>query len=353
VASVRSSDLPEAAAQLRQAILLEPGNGDFYAELGDVLLNLSRYEEAAAALQTAAFLKPERPHVFCRLAQALVEERQREEALAALKAALERRPNCPDALAVRGEQFLRDDNLTAAQADFKRVVELEPGFALAYQKLGYILLETNQTDAAIPVLQKGLAASPNHPGLHFLLGHAYSKRPSDPQSQKLAEQEYRLSLPGNPEAAQARAALGQLYLRAGRLREAGEEYEQALTLSPYLKDALYGLTQVREREGKPEEAARHRKMYDRFLAWERQMAELQARADVDRDNVDLQVRLAGLLLEKGLYKQAGRPLHTAVSMDPAHRKARELRARVFEGLGEVERANRELAVASRLPRHTP
>src|SRR3712207_554580 len=61
-------DLEAAVTGLRQAILLEPGNGEYHADLGDLYLRQRRFAPAVAELQMAAHLAPERPHVYCLLA---------------------------------------------------------------------------------------------------------------------------------------------------------------------------------------------------------------------------------------------------------------------------------------------
>lgn len=341
--------VPTAIARWKQALLAEPDNGDYHGELGDAYLTAGDYDLAVSELQMAAYLDPDRPHVFCRLAQALVEERRRDEALAALSTALQATPDCPLALSVQGEQFLRDDNLREALTAFQRVIQVQPDFVLAYQKAGYALLSTNRVDEAIQVLRRGLAVSPRHPGIHALLGAAFAQRPSDPESEKLAETHYLAALSDNPEAAKAHAALGRIYLRRNDPDAAREQYGKALLLQPYMGDALYGMAQVARRQGRTGESERLLQLLDEGHKMERGIRDLQARALAEPRNADLRLRIARECLRNGLVEEAGRGLREAVNLDPARREIRELRAQWYRLTGSAERAVGEANIAGRLP----
>lgn len=343
-------DLQGAIGSWKQALLAEPGNGDYHGELGSAYLATEQHDLAIVHLQMAAYLQPQRPHVHCQLAQALVEERRREEALQALETALKGTPDCPLALSVKGEQLLRDDNLREALSAFERVIQLQPDFVLAYQKAGYALLSTSRYDEAVQVLKKGLEVSPHHPGIHALLGAAYAQRPSDPGAGELAEKHYLAAISNNPEAAKAHAALGQIYLRKNDLEAAREQYAQALSLQPYMGDALYGMAQVLRRQGKPNEAAKYLKLLDAGHKMERTIRDLQARAMAEPKNAQIRHRIAQECLRNGLVEEAGRALSEAVVIDPASREIREARSQWFLMTGAAERAAAEATIASRLPR---
>lgn len=350
--AAEAGSLDTAIQSLRQAVLLEPGNGDYHAELGGVYLQAARYEAAATHLQMAAFLAPQRPHIYCQLAQSLVEERRRDEALLAFAEALRRTSDCPHALSVRGEQFLRDDNLKDALAAFEQVIRLEPGFGLAYQKAGYILLATNRVDEAIGKLLKSREINPHDPGTHALLGEAYARRAHDPEAARKAEYHYQIALPNNPDSGKIHAALGKLFLRRNDLEAAREQFQKAVVLQPYLNEAVYGLVQIARRQGKKAEASRLETRFKEGEQFTRRLGDLAARAQAEPKNLTVKLEMARLYLGAGLFKDAERTLDAAAALDPSHREARELRARLYLVSGQGEKAAREFAVAERLP-YTP
>jgi tetratricopeptide (TPR) repeat protein len=343
----------DALPYWKQAVIQEPGNGDYYGELGNAYLSLGKSDLAAAALQMAAYFRPERPHVFCQLAQALVEERRRDEALEAVETALKMTPDCPLALSVKGEQALRDDNLKDALPAFERVLKFQPDNRLAYQKLGYILLSTQRYEEARQVLERGLQRDPGDPGLHALIGEVYSQKAQDAGSQRLAEEHFLKALDHNPEEARARADLGKLYLRLERIADAEAQYRRALVLRPFLGDALYGMAQVSRRQGRSAQADGYLRILTQGQQMERTIRDLQARAMSERDNIPLRLRITRLCLDNGLLKEARRTLDEVVALAPQNREARELRARWFSLSGMNERASWEAAIASRLPEAAP
>jgi tetratricopeptide (TPR) repeat protein len=351
-ASERGDNLA-AIALLRQAVITEPGNGEFRGELGTRLLHERQFEPALAELQAASFLDPGLPHVYCQLSECLVELRRREDALSTLNTAFEKSPGCAHALTVRGELYLRDDNLKAALDDFQRAAQLDPRSALAHQKVGYILFQTQQYEAARRAFEEGLKLAPAHPGTHLLLGQVLLRSGGDPNSVEQAREHLEAALLNNPEAWRAQVALGQLYLRHGDLVAARKAYEAALGTQPYLRDAHYGLSQVAAREGNSRGAARHRKYVEIAQRQQQERAELSARANARSSEPGPALRYVRLCLDGGGLKDAERTLSRLISEDPGLREARELRAELYEKLDDPERAGREAAIAHRLPRRRP
>ena len=342
-------DVAAATIALRQAVLAEPGNGGYHADLGNLYLEQGRYELAASQLQIAAHLYPDGPHVFCLLSQALVQLRRRGEALEALELALQQAPSCAHALTVRGEQRLRDDNLKAALADFLRAIELEPGSALAYQKAGYILYQTNQDAEARRLLRQCLRVGSGDPGSHMLLAQTYLRAAPDAEAAAQAEEHLRAATRGNPQADRAYAALGQLYRRQGDTTAARTAFEAALKTAPDSEEALYGLSQVLQAQGDAEGAQRYLRRFNRARGRARERAALLAQATAEPENVQIRLEIARLALADSSLLVAERMLNQAVRLQPDLAELRELRGQLFVRLGKQARATREFALASRLP----
>ncbi len=341
-----------AIARLQEAIVAEPDQADYHADLGDLYLEARAYDAAVAEFQTAAFLASQPASAYARLAQCLVELRRRDEVFPLVELALKENPKLALAYAVRGEQRLRDDNLKEALEDFRKTMELEPDFALAYQKAGFILFQTQQYDEALKVLELGLPKNPMDPGTHLLLGQTLLQLGGDARQEARAEQHLRAALMNNPEAHRVHAALGQLYLRQGLLPPARSEFEAALRTSPRLREARYGLAQVAQREGKPKEAARHQAYVAEAQAQQRELNELLAQVMARPEQVAVGLRLARRCLDVGALEDAERALSRIVLAQPDLRAARELRVELFEAQQDRARADRESQIAESLPRAT-
>jgi tetratricopeptide (TPR) repeat protein len=348
IAAAESGDSALAVHNLRRAVMAEPGNGDYHAELGNLQLKANRPDLALVELQEAAFLSPDRPHLFCQLAQTMVDLRRRKEAVEALEEALRRTPDCAHALGVKAEQDLRDDNLKGALETYRRLVAVAPGLTMAHQKVGYLLLAVDQVDEAIRFLEKAAAQFPSDPALNALLGDAYSRRKGSDGSTDEAIRYLKRAAAANPGAPDAHVALGKLYLRKGDLPAARKEYEAALASHPGHMMAQYGLSQVASREGKPAESAALLRAYQATQLLSRQITEMQAQADARPGDLEPQLRIAKLCLQHGLTDRAARALETAVQADPSRREARELRARLYRSVGRQSLAAQEEAVASAL-----
>ncbi|MBM3459087.1 MAG: tetratricopeptide repeat protein, partial [Armatimonadetes bacterium] len=232
-----------AVARLQQAIMSEPGNGEYHSDLGHLYVEIRRFDLAAAEFEAAAFLLPPAaaPTANAWLARCLVELRRREESLAVVELALKQDPRLAVAYAVRGEQRLRDDNLNEALSDFRKTLELSPDFGLAYQKAGYILYQSQQYEEAKQMLERGLQRNPGDVGAHLLLAQTLLQLGGDPPTQALAEQHLRAALVNNPEAHRVHAALGQLALRRNQLAEARAAFEASLSTHPRFQEARFGL----------------------------------------------------------------------------------------------------------------
>lgn len=341
-------DLSMAVYHLRRAVILEPGNGDYHAELGNAYLQSRRSDLALVELQAAEFFTPDRPHLYCQEAQAFVELRRRQEAYLALEEAMRRTPDCAHALGVKAEQELRDDNFKSALETYRRLLKVSPGLPMAHQKVGFVLLAVNQVEEAIRELEKALALFPADSGINALLGEAYSRRPTDPQSSEKAIQHLQRAAESNPEAADTHTALGKLFLRKRDLQSARKEYEKALELQPGLATAQYGLAQVAGREGKSAEAEPLLKSYRHTQSLARELSELQTQATANPDKLEVQLKIARLCLQHGLSNPAARALESAVRIDPSRREVRELRAQLYRALGQPSLAAQETAVASTL-----
>ncbi len=326
----------------------EPGNGDFHAELGNLYLETRQPSLALPELQAAAFLTPERPHIYCQLAQAALDSRRRADAVAMLDEALRRAPNCEHALGVKGELLLRDDNIKDALTAFKALAEASPGLAMAHQKIGYLLLSVDRPEEAVTALKAGLKHHPHDVALHALLGDAYSRRPSEPGWDALAEEHLLKALPNNPAALSVHTALGKLYLRRGDLNAARKEYEEALKAPPPPPSALYSLAQIARRQNRLKDAEALLASYRREEAVQRQLSNLQDRAAASPEDLQAHLKLARFCLARRYAVAAERALDAAVGIDPAHREVRELRGQLYRLLGEAEKASREFAVSASL-----
>jgi len=176
------------------------------------------------------------------------------------------------------------------QAGFEKAIALDPGFVLAYEKLGSLLLEQGNFEAARDVLLRGLdqAKDGKASAFHYHeLFKAFEKlrqleqalhtlevglrqHPDSPELLYVwgnwfkaegrleeAAAAYRRAIKSDPAFVEADYALATLLLDSGRRQEAVEALNRALRMQPTFPKALLLLARLEEDEGRVEEAGRY------------------------------------------------------------------------------------------------
>ena len=138
---------PDAIAQLKQAVQLQPANGDAWALLGSVLKDSDDAAGALDALTRAVALEPDQPSLHIQIAALDTEAGKRTEAAAERKIAAD---------------------LSRAANSRQRA-----GFAL---KSGRVLLDQNKLPEAILQLNNAVQADPTLAEPHRLLAEAYTRQ---------------------------------------------------------------------------------------------------------------------------------------------------------------------------------
>ncbi|RXK53539.1 tetratricopeptide repeat protein [Oleiharenicola lentus] len=176
------------------------------------------------------------------------------------------------------------------RARFEQAIALAPGYALAHELLGALLLEEGATVAARDTLLRGIenAAPDSGPtAMHFLklneayvalkqpgparrtlevglrqhpdsadLLHAWGNRLKAEGNRTEAAQAYRRAIEVNPAFVEADFALAVLLVEAERLPEAAQALQRALTMQPTFPKALLLLARLEVDAGRVEEAGR-------------------------------------------------------------------------------------------------
>jgi tetratricopeptide (TPR) repeat protein len=122
--------------------------------------------------------------------------------------------------------------LDRSEADFERAGSLEPDQTYSAAGLSVLFSETGRAEGAVKLLRGRLAAAPDDPVLNYLLADALLREGAQPGQPEFADAERALlrSVRIKPDFARALAALGKVYLRAGRADE--EATRQRVRLAP-------------------------------------------------------------------------------------------------------------------------
>ena len=157
-----------------------------------------------------------------------------EKAIDNLKAAISLYPKFPLALNELGVQYLKLRQAHKAVEPLRSAVKLSPDAFTPKLNLGIALLETQQLAEAEIHLRDALKQNDGAPTAHLYLGLVLTKFRNYPD----AEKELRRSIDlGGAQLALAHYYLGGIYWGRGEYRQAADELETYLRLTPNAQDA--------------------------------------------------------------------------------------------------------------------
>jgi len=325
---------------LTRTVAADPSAASAWLQLAEMKLKRGRLDAAAADYQRRLELLPNDPYAELGLARIALQQGRPGETLQRLERLLAQHPKFPSAhnlyaelQAAAGHEDLADhhrwlghaagrfreaddawmrdlnarchdpDRLLLlsviadqtgqrdrARAGFEKAIVLDPGFVLAYEKLGTLLLEQGafepardvllrgldqakdgkasayhyhelfkayeklrQLEQALHTLEIGLRQHPDSPELLFIWGN-WCKAEGRLEEAAAA---YRQAIESNPAFVEADYALATLLLESARRQEAVEALNRALTMQPTFPKALLLLARLEEDDGRVEEAGRY------------------------------------------------------------------------------------------------
>lgn len=154
----------------------KPELPEFYLDLGDALQKASRYDEAAAAYRTAIERKPDWASLWARLAMPLRASGKTSEPLDAQLKAVQLAPERADFWSGLGLLQSDLGDKRAAIESLRKSVALDPEEAPTHSALGTALAEVGQLAQAEAELREALKLRPALPGAHGYLGFLLANR---------------------------------------------------------------------------------------------------------------------------------------------------------------------------------
>lgn len=219
-----------ALEALEQAVDLDPDYAEARVSRGRVLLRIGRYEDAADDLRRASELDPEEATTWRVLGEALRELGLDDKALAAADRSLELRPGDRGALRLRGDLLSRMDRLPEAQELLDRALAQRPDDAEALLAQSRVLARTGQPERALELVDLAIQLKPEDPDAHEY--ELKGRLLADLERPKEAEEQLRMALDLDPDAALVWRTLGGLLRSLGRTSEAERALSRAIELAP-------------------------------------------------------------------------------------------------------------------------
>ena len=206
--------------------------------LGNALLQAGNVDEAIAQLRKALVFNPGLAKAHSSLGNALLQKGNVDEAIAQYQIALQIDPRSEEACYNFGNALLRQGKVDEAIAQYQKALQIKPDFAEAHFNLGAALFHQGKEDEAIAQYQRALQIKPDKPEVQNNLAWVLATSPhaslrDGNQAVALAQRANQLTGDGNPIMLDTLAAA---YAEAGRFPEAVATAQRALHLAEARSD---------------------------------------------------------------------------------------------------------------------
>ena len=183
---------------------------------------------------------------------------------------------------------------------WRTTIARDPGAFLAYNNLGYLLLENNQVNEAISCFEKSLEINPNFSEPHNNIGDALIRVGRTNEGMIHFRKALELIQSDRNTAAASYYNYGDAWLTTGHPEEAIPQFQKALEIRPDFSKAQNNLGCAYLRLGRTNEA---------FTCF-------QQAAAMDRDLPDAHNNLAGLLVLRGQLDEAVAQYREVIRVSP-------------------------------------
>lgn len=243
------NDITASKEALLQAVRRDGNNAEYLHELGSVCLALNEVDEAIKYLERAEPMGPTSPKVYYSLGQAYQRKGDRAKGAEYLKKVQEinlaqRKKEIRDqqetTLITLGEQQLETGNRMDARASFEQVLELNPDNWPAHEYLAKMFLGSGDWQLAYDHLGKMEEIDSDSSEGNFLMTFYWYNRQDLEQARIYGERAKSVQ----PNDAELRNLLGNIYLKLRQPEKAREEYSAAVRLAPDRKDFQTNLQSV-------------------------------------------------------------------------------------------------------------
>ncbi len=216
--------LDEAVAEYRDALRLDPANGNVYNSLGGCLAHMDDPAAARAAFETALEIDPQDAMAHYNIGVMHLREGQPEQALTRFKQAFALDSGTFEIPFQIGKLLVEQQSHTEAMTYLEAAVSLRADCAAVHSLSGRCLAALGETRKAIMACKKAVKLNPNDAAALSELGLLYDKRGENPD---ICITFCRQSVDLCPDNSLYRMRLAALYQKQDQLDLALVEYEAA------------------------------------------------------------------------------------------------------------------------------
>src|SRR5581483_9189526 len=233
VAYSQVGEYEQAIPVFQELISAQPQSPDLHFDLATAYAHREDYAKAVAEYKEVLRLDPTRSDAELLLAKALLNQSRPEDSLDYLRNYVTHKPRDAEGLEVLGEALKNSSHFDEATNVLTRAINANPSSYKAHYDLGVVLGRSGKTANAIAALQTAIKLKPEASEARYQLAQMLSKS-GDRQAAGLQFAAFeRLK---DAEEQQTKAAFlgneGNDQLKAGRNREAVENFRGAVALAP-------------------------------------------------------------------------------------------------------------------------
>jgi protein O-mannosyl-transferase len=251
-----------------------------------------------------------------------------------------------------GFMLMEKGQLLEAMADFNKSLEINPNFNEPHNNLGDALIRVGQTNEAVIHFKRAVELDPESSASYYNLGDAWLQMQRndeaviqfqkaleiDPRFDKAynnlgvalmrtgrigeATTNFQKAIEINAEFADPHNNLANVLVAQNRLDEAIGHYQKAIEINPDYAEAHRGLAGVLVRQGKSDEAIEH----------------YQAVVRINPDDVDAHYNLGVLLALRARLDEAAEHFRKVIEQKPDYADAHGNLANVLVGQGKLDEA---------------
>lgn len=214
-------DTEKAVDALRQAILLDPRNVNFYLDFAAISSAHQSFQVGINVLNDGIALQPKSAPLYF----------------------------------ARGVLYVQLAEYEKAEADFETAYKLDPSQSLTAAAQGLAAAQHNDLDHALAGVQEKLTRKPNDPILLYLQADILTQKGAEPGSPEFqtAMRSAKKAVELRPTLGPPRGVLAKLYLQSGQYSLAAIQCRKALESDPKDQAALYHLIQALRKADKKTE----------------------------------------------------------------------------------------------------
>ncbi len=229
-------------------IAKSPNNSNFYDLLGTALFDGKKdLKGAEAALRKAVDLDKTNSDALVKLGKVQVAGGSTDEALATYQQSIKDNPREITFYVLAGELYEAKSSWDSAKSMYQQALNIQPDNPLASNNLAYVMLQQGgNVDVALSMAQNARRGMPESPSAADTLGWAYYQKGVYQSAIDLFQESLRLNeRHGGADDPTVHYHLGLAYEKSNQPKQAREQLERALKISPNDSDARKALSELR------------------------------------------------------------------------------------------------------------